>query len=70
MVADFKSRASQFRQSRFFVLKKVKHGLSLIISKHLPRVNNWYSVKVSSLGGMAVGFKSRASQFRQSHFLS
>ena len=54
----------------FFLLKKAKHGLSLIISVRLPRVNNWYSGNVSSLEGMAVGFKSRASQFHQSHFLS
>ena len=71
MVVGFKSRASQFHQSRFFLLKKAKHGLSLIISVHvcLPRVNNWYSGKVSGLKEMVVGFKSRASQFRQSHFL-
>ena len=54
----------------FFLLKKTKHGLSLIISVRLSRVNNWYNGKVSGLEGMAVGFKSRASQFRQSHFLS
>ena len=50
--------------------KKAKHGLSLMISVRLPPVNYWYSGKVSGLEEMVVGFKSRASQFRQSHFLS
>ena len=49
MVVGFKSRATQFRQSRFFVLKMAKHRLSLIISVRSPRVNNWYSGNVSGL---------------------
>ena len=33
----------------FFCAEKAKHGLSLIISVRLPRVNNWYSGNVSGL---------------------
>ena len=51
-----------------FLLKKAKHGLSLIISVRLYSCYNWYNGKVSGSEGMAVRFKSRASQFHQSRF--
>ena len=70
MVVGFKLSSESISSESFFLLKKTKHGLNLIISVRLSRVNNWYNGKVSGLEGMVVGFKSRASQFHQSRFFS